>query len=266
MAYSFRRLAMLAGVRRKSITLRPLYMTLEQEAALAKATLAPVREWEASKPRLMEAYEQALKQYTADSAASDMESVILALDDNASRAVVSGRTIVEAWLASYASRHARQFANTIKSSIKMDPWPYINVAANADDIAAFQERIANLIKDISDTARKDISDVIWKSILNRTHPRQVAKDISEKLGIARKRALFIASDQANKVHSKLNQIRQEEAGFDEFMWETAKDSRVRPEHRALQGRVFKYSEPPSVGLPGTPIRCRCTAAAHMTFD
>jgi hypothetical protein len=34
---------------------------------------------------------------------------------------------------------------------------------------------------------------------------------------------------------------------------------VRPEHVILHGNIFSYAEPPSEGLPGEPIMCRCSA-------
>jgi SPP1 gp7 family putative phage head morphogenesis protein len=34
---------------------------------------------------------------------------------------------------------------------------------------------------------------------------------------------------------------------------------VRPEHEVLDGVVFEWSDPPSEGIPGEPINCRCTA-------
>jgi len=265
-AYDLKRLMRARGIRRPSVTLQPQYLALYEEAELAKATLAPVRVWETSRTTLMAAYEGALSQMTRDSATTDMEAAILTLDEAAQRAVVDARLLVEAWIANLTGRHARRFAALVRSATRIDPFPYIDVQANADDIAAYLARITSLITDISQQARKDVSEVVWRSITNRVPTRQVAKEIAERLQIARNRALFIASDQANKVHAFLTEIRQEEAGIDEFMWETAKDTRVRPEHQVLQGRVFKWKKPPSVGLPGTPPRCRCTGRAHIDLS
>lgn len=266
MAYNVIKLLKRAGIRRPSITLPPQRLPAYDEVEVASAFLAPVRVWEGSRTALIAAYESSLSQMTRDSATTDMNAYLISLDERAQTATVSAQAIIEAWLAQYTTRHARRFAALFKSATRIDPWPYIDVAANAEDIEAFLLRMTSLIKDISEQARKDVSEVIWRSITNRTPSRLVAKEVAERLQIARKRALFIASDQANKVHAFLTEIRQEEAGIDEFMWETAKDLRVRPEHAALQGRVFKWKKPPSVGLPGTPPRCRCTGRAHIDLS
>jgi SPP1 gp7 family putative phage head morphogenesis protein len=265
MAYNLKRLLRANGIRRPVIVLQPQRLPLYEEVELAKATLAPVRVWENSRTVLMTAYESALSQMTRDSATSDMGIAILTLDEAAQRAVVDARAFVDAWVNRTSGRHARRFSSMVRSATRIDPFPYIDLQANAEDLAAYMNRITSLITNISEQARKDVSEVVWRSITNRVPTRQVAKEIAERLQIARNRALFIASDQSNKVHAYLTEIRQEEAGIDEFMWETAKDSRVRPEHQELQGQVFKWKDPPSVGLPGTPPRCRCTGRAVISL-
>lgn len=266
MDYDLKRLILMRGVRRPSITLPPQHVPSYVIADLAEATLAPVRVWERSRTTLIKAYEAALSQMTTDAADDDLNAAILAVDLAAQQAIVSALPIIESWLAQFARRHARRFSSMVRSSTRIDPWPYIDVQRNADGIAAFQRRIASLIKDIGEQARKDVSEIVWRGVIERTPARKVGKEIAERLQVSRNRANFIASDQSNKVNAFLTEIRQEEAGIDEFMWETAEDSRVREEHRRLQGKVFKWKKPPPVGLPGTPPRCRCTGRAHIDLS
>lgn len=42
-----------------------------------------------------------------------------------------------------------------------------------------------------------------------------------------------------------------------WIWRTQRDSRVRPEHRRLEGRRFKFGEVPPEGEPGAGYNCRC---------
>lgn len=266
MAYSLKRLLRARGVRRKSITLTPQFVPIYAELALSQATLAPVRFWEGEIKRLLEVYEGALGQMTRDSAEGDLRTVLLSIDERAQTVTLSAEAMVSQWLADFSTRHARTFANRVKSRTRIDPWPYIDLQANADDIAFHLREITSLITNINDQARKDVAQIVWRSVIDRVPARRVGKEIAEKLKIARNRANFIASDQANKVNAHLTEIRQEEAGFSKFIWETAKDMRVRPEHAALQGRIFEWKKPPAVGLPGTPPRCRCTGAAYLDLD
>lgn len=266
MAYNLPRLIRGAGIRRKVIVLRPQYVPLYEEASLAAICLAPVKVWEAGQSDLAAAYQGAISQMTRDSAEGDMSVAILTLDQRAQQAVVSVVPALEAWLAEFYTRHMRRFIANVKSATGVDPFPFIDINAAAEDIAIFQARMTSLISNIADQARKEVGEAIWQGIIDRKPYREVGKAIKERLGIARGRANFIASDQANKLNALLTEIRQEEAGITKFKWETAKDTRVRPEHAALQGKVYEWKKPPSVGLPGTPIRCRCTGAAYIDMD
>lgn len=79
-------------------------------------------------------------------------------------------------------------------------------------------------------------------------------------------AALIARDQVSKLNGQLNRARQQAAGITDFVWETRKDSRVRPEHRDLQGRTFSWQEGWDGVFPGQPIQCRCWARAVVDRD
>ena len=76
-------------------------------------------------------------------------------------------------------------------------------------------------------------------------------------------ALLVAEDQIGKLNARLNQERQLDAGIESFRWRTKRDGNVRPRHVELEGTVWTWASggPPGVGLPGTPVRCRCSAEA-----
>jgi Phage Mu protein F like protein len=44
-----------------------------------------------------------------------------------------------------------------------------------------------------------------------------------------------------------------------YIWRTQEDSRVRPSHRANDGKVFAWDDPPPTGHPGEDFGCRCRA-------
>jgi len=77
-----------------------------------------------------------------------------------------------------------------------------------------------------------------------------------------KHAKLVAHDQVSKLNAQLNQTRQQAAGIERFRWTTMGDNRVRPAHRALNGRIFSWDGgAPGEGLPGESVACRCHAAA-----
>lgn len=44
-----------------------------------------------------------------------------------------------------------------------------------------------------------------------------------------------------------------------YIWRTKNDGNVRPEHSILDGQMFTWDNPPSVGHPGDDYGCRCIA-------
>ena len=91
------------------------------------------------------------------------------------------------------------------------------------------------------------------------------EDIIDQFGTAKSRAHLIARDQISKFNGKLHELRQREAGVSKYTWSTSKDERVRDKHRAVDGKVFSWDDPPPVGNngerlhPGEDYQCRCVA-------
>jgi SPP1 gp7 family putative phage head morphogenesis protein len=70
---------------------------------------------------------------------------------------------------------------------------------------------------------------------------------------------LIARDQTSKLNGNLTRLRQEEIGVTRYKWSTAGDERVRPTHRANEGKIFEWANPPKTGHPSHEINCRCVA-------
>jgi len=78
---------------------------------------------------------------------------------------------------------------------------------------------------------------------------------------------LIARDQLAKLNLALTRSRQVAAGIAAARWRGKLDSRERPEHRALEGQLFTWSEGvPGVGFPGEPVSCRCHAEAELEAE
>lgn len=165
-------------------------------------------------------------------------------------------------------RHTKDFIAKAKRSMGVD---LVAVVRNADledymDVAA--TRNAGLITNISTDTVDRIQTLTTNAVLQGRTAKQLQIDLVNQFGIADSRAKLIARDQISKVTSELNEIRHKQAGIDEYEWITSRDERVRPRHRALDGRVYKYGEATGAegGLsPGRPIRCRCIARAIVKF-
>ncbi len=83
-----------------------------------------------------------------------------------------------------------------------------------------------------------------------------ADELEDGFGIATRHARLIARDQIGKLNGQVTAARHQELGVKSFIWRTAGDDRVRPEHEELEGESFTYDDPASEGLLGRrALRC-----------
>jgi hypothetical protein len=56
---------------------------------------------------------------------------------------------------------------------------------------------------------------------------------------------------------------KETVATEQYVWRTQRDSKVRGAHRANDGRIFSWSNPPPTGHPGQDFNCRCEAIPYI---
>lgn len=159
----------------------------------------------------------------------------------------------------------------------------LTVAVQVDPALWSDDFVAENVKLIGDLRRgivPGLSDAVVRAMeFGDSDPAELAarlREIWKKNGVpstletesgrilsTHAHALLVADDQINKLNARLNQERQLDVGIESFRWRTKGDSRVRQRHRELEGSVWTWKSggPSGVGLPGTPVRCRCTAEA-----
>lgn len=101
----------------------------------------------------------------------------------------------------------------------------------------------------------------------------ISKMLQEQAGYSQSRAELTARDQTLKAYAQIQQARQTAAGITRYVWTTALDERVRPDHADLDGSVQAWDDPPVVdqrtgrrGHPGEDFQCRCTAVPVLEED
>lgn len=95
---------------------------------------------------------------------------------------------------------------------------------------------------------------------------RLAKIIEAEFGVHRRKAEFLADQETGLLVSKYRKARYQSIGITDYTWSTSHDARVRPTHRALDGKRFHFSVGANVSEPGAPARycnpgedyrCRC---------
>lgn len=127
------------------------------------------------------------------------------------------------------------------------------------------------IKTISANELTNLEGILSDGFLHGKPIREIAKSIQKECNTTRSSAMFIARDQVGTLNSQITKHQQQDAGVDEYKWDTSHDERVRPCHQALNGKKFRWDDPPEMwtmtknGIamlgrrcnPGEDYACRC---------
>lgn len=216
---------------------------------------------------LLPAIEESVPEYTADAWPQRIQDIIDRL-----RLMYSMPTFnyLASQIASKFVRSSLDFADRKNKSFGIEVFNGNSTKLN-NYLEAATIQNANLIKSIPQKYLDDVANTVQTGMRAGVMPSSIAKELTEKFGIAERRAKFIARDQAAKVNGEITKQRQIDAGFVAFRWVDADDSRVRHRHRQIANAdvgmgkgVYLWSDLP-IGDEGTPIQpgmsynCRCIA-------
>lgn len=97
------------------------------------------------------------------------------------------------------------------------------------------------------------------------------KEIQVSYGVTERKAKFLAKQETSLMMAKLKEVRYTKAGITHYKWRTVVGSPkhpVRPSHKILENKIFRWDDPPITTPEGEPVRrnnpgqdynCRCVA-------
>jgi SPP1 gp7 family putative phage head morphogenesis protein len=157
---------------------------------------------------------------------------------------------VEAQNSRYFNRLSKQVVAI--ELARSEPWL-------SGEVNAFVTENVRLIKSISEQHFESVETLITEGVRRGRLTTDITKDVRKRYKTTKSRAKLIARDQTSKFNGDLTRLRQTDAGFEKYKWLTSKDERVRPSHKANDGKIFSWSRPPATGHPGEDYQCRCVA-------
>lgn len=142
-----------------------------------------------------------------------------------------------------------------------------------------RERIArdwqnNMRLWIKDFTAKEITELrkkIQQNAFTGNRIDSIIKTIQQSYGVSMNKAKFLARQETALLVTKLKEVRYTEAGIPEYRWSCVAGSKnhpVRPSHKILDGKIFRWDappittapdEPPRRNNPGQDFNCRCSA-------
>lgn len=123
-----------------------------------------------------------------------------------------------------------------------------------------------LITSLPRNAAARVGQLAVQALAKSGRANEIAKEILKTGHVTKSRAQLIARTQVSTTASLLVQTRATHVGSDGYFWRTAGDADVREDHKALNGKFIKWSEPPVAdrrsGIrahAGCIFNCRCWA-------
>lgn len=275
-------LAQLAkGKRRKIVTFRPIKTTKAQADALARITLRMIAPWQSD--RIVSAYDRELQRVMTTDSIDDLGRLFEELGEEVGRLILELTPDLRDWAFRVEGWHRRKWRDTVLAGADVDLTYLIGPQDARETIDAFLQRNVALVRDISNQARGRISDAVFRGIQARTPTREVAKEIAEATGMARKRATRVAADQSTKLSANLDMQRQREAGLDYFKYNHSGKLHPRSWHKARNGKIYERDTMREVSFeggkksygadriergdgPSEPPWCACNAQGVLVLD
>lgn len=127
------------------------------------------------------------------------------------------------------------------------------------------------VKDFTEKEILRLREQVKKVTFSGNRFETLVKTIQASYGVSARKAKFLARQETNLLLTKFKETRYVDAGVYEYRWRCVAGSPahpVRPSHKALDGKVFRWDDPPITTAPGEPVRrnnpgqdynCRCGA-------
>lgn len=268
-------------LRRKSIILREVAAPLGYGTDLYLAAYKPVVDlWAAAAPRILAEYERSLAALTQDSPA-DVQAEIDAAAERFNSLFLTLTPALRSWVLRVEQVVRTRWRGAVLSATSVDLQTMLGAGDVRDTLESYLAWNADLVKDVSDQARKRIADRVFAGLTQRKPARDVAREIREAVAMARERSVNIAADQLSKISASLADERRREAGLAVWEWRHSGKRNPRPEHKARDGLLYSDNPalvgkrvggrtvltPPERGdRPGQPPWCGCRARGVLVLE
>lgn len=205
-------------------------------------------------------------QYVNDGYATTLEEVFDNLRRNYSSIGDQARIVSNDFVENSNSVNKKRFYKSMNDAVGIDLQNIIQSEGLEDILVGTTRANVNLIKSIPDEYFKKIETIVFSNTTQGANAGSMIDQIKKIGHSTTKRARLIARDQSSKLNSALSQQRQQNLGIEEYIWRTSGDERVRDDHKANNGKTFRWDQPPKkTGHPGQDIQCRCIAQAIINI-
>jgi SPP1 gp7 family putative phage head morphogenesis protein len=247
--------------RRNTIDVRPIQPTATMAGDLYRAAYKPIiQTLEQALERIGQVYEGSLPSPVTRDSAADLQSTIDHLGEELTRLVIRLTPALRAWTLRAERWQRGKWRGAVLTATGIDLETMLSLTDVSETVESFIAGNVALMKDIAAQGQARISEVVFRNYSNRTPIRDVAKELRETVGMSKKRAMNVASDQNSKLAARLDEARQEQAGGKKFKWHHSRKLHPRKEHQVRDGNVYEWTDPAvKDDKPGYAPFCGCRA-------
>lgn len=121
----------------------------------------------------------------------------------------------------------------------------------------------DLITSMPRDAAERVQRLTMQALEDSGRAASLVEEIQRTGKVVEARARLIARTEVGRTQSLLTEARAVHIGSEGYIWRTAKDTDVRPSHKAMQGKFVAWIDPPTLdgmtGHAGALPNCRCYA-------
>lgn len=164
-----------------------------------------------------------------------------------------------------------------KSISKITIAPTLTPEARAKIAEEYTNDLKKYIKDWTEEEIGQLRKTVQKHSLSGFRYEDLIKGIQRRYDVSKGKAKFLARQETSLLMTKFKETRYTDAGVVQYRWGCVAGSKnhpVRPWHKKLEGKIFRWDDPPITTAPGEPPRrnnpgedfnCRCFARPVVQF-
>ena len=137
-------------------------------------------------------------------------------------------------------------------------------AAKAALARRYEDSVRPYVKEFTDKMILELRGIVADNARAGHRFDRLVDGIQGRYDVSQSKAAFLARNETARFVAEHRRQRFGDAGVTSYVWSTSKDSRVREDHKKLDGRTFEYAHPPVVdeatgrrANPGGDFLCRC---------
>lgn len=209
-----------------------------------------------------------------DRAQATFEKKLHKIDDKLSKilpAEIAGKIRLEKLFDTVIWKADRRFQDTVSG---LTVAPELSEEQRMKIAREYTENMRLYIKDWTEKEIVELRKRVLTTITAGNRYETLVKTIRSSYGVSQNKAKFLARQETSLLMAKFRETRYTDVGIKEYRWCNVVGSPkhpVRPMHKALNNKVFRWDEPPIVNEkgerknPGEDYNCRCFARPIVRF-